>query len=184
MAANPASEDTQIEIGDKLNAIKDILLAPAAIVLNGLSDVNIENPTDGQTLKYNIVGHKWENIIPSGTTGYVDRGDPSSWDYSKTDFTTDGQWHVLNLSSIVPEGATVVHLSVYAYNAYAESWIFFCKKGIVNRTINREAMHVHHGGNIEYYESKWVACDSDRKIEYWMTNRTWGKIDLLVRGWM
>lgn len=115
---------------------------------------------------------------------YTDRGDPSSWDYSKADFTTDGEWHTLDLSGIVSEGATVVHLSVYAYNAYANSWIFFCKKGIVNRTFNREAFSIRQGGNVEYYESKWVACDEDRKIEYWMTDRDWGRLDMVVRGWI
>lgn len=159
-------------------------MSPGAILLTGLNDVNIDNPVNGQHLTYNLTAQKWENITPSGATGYVDRGDPSSWDFSKTDFTTDGEWHILNLSSIVPEGTTIVHLSVYAYNAYNESWIFFCKKGIVNREFNREPMHLQHGGNIEYYQSMWVACDSDRKIEYWMTNRDWGKIDVLVRGWM
>lgn len=52
------------------------------------------------------------NYVEEIDMAYIDRGDPPSWDYSKTDFTTDGQWHTLNLRSIVPEGASLVHLRV------------------------------------------------------------------------
>jgi hypothetical protein len=175
VAANPASEDIQMEI-------RDILLAPAAIILNGLNDVNIENPTDGQILKYNIIEHKWENIMPSGATGYTDRGDPSSADFSKTDFTIDGGWHILNLSSIVPEGAATVHFSIAALTAFNDQTIVFVKRGIVNKK-NGATIRVPHGAK-EYFKSDWVACDSDRKVEYWISPVTWITLDFLVRGWM
>lgn len=175
MAANPASEDTLMEI-------KDILQAPAAIVLNGLSDVNIENPTDGQTLRYNISAHKWENVMPSGATGYIDRGDPSSVDFSKTDFTIDGYWHVLDLSNIVPEGATLIHFSVAALVPFDDITMAFVKNGSVNKK-NGATIRVPHG-NKEYYKSDWVACDVNRKIEYWISDVTWTTLDVLVRGWL
>jgi len=178
----PATESTQSEIGAKLSDIKDILLTPAAIVLPGLNDVNIDNPTDGQHLIYNITTQKWENIVPEGATGYVDRGDPSSWDFAKTDLTADGQYHTLDLSNIVPEGATIVHLLIHALTASNNSLIIFRKKGNVNE-VNREILYVHHG-NSTYLDSKWVTCDADRKIEYWTTNVVWTSLDITVRGWM
>lgn len=113
---------------------------------------------------------------------YSDRGDPSSWDFSKTDFSTDGQWHVLDLSNIVPEGTMIVHLKIKAQIAYNNSIIAFCKKGITNK-LNGTTLMIRHGNN-EYYEEAWVACDADRKIEYWTSNRIWVILDMLVRGWI
>ena len=162
--------------------IKDILMSPGAILLTGLNDVNIDNPMNGQELTYQSDSQKWENVMPCGATGYTDRGDPSSYDFSKTDFTTDGEWHVLDLSVLVPEGTTLVHLLIGANTAYNNSWIRFCKKGSVNR-LNADWMSIRHG-NTENYESKWVACDADRKIEYWMSSRVWIQLDVLVRGWI
>lgn len=162
--------------------IKQILMSPGAIVLTGLNDVNINNPTDRQVLTFNESSDKWENIAPGGVGRYTDRGDPTSWDFSKTDFSTDGQWHVLDLSSIVPEGATVVHLKIKAQIAYNNSIIAFCKKGMTNK-LNGATLMIRHGNN-EYYEERWVACDVDRKIEYWTSNRTWVILDVLVRGWI
>ena len=41
---------------------------------------------------------------------YVKRGDPSSPDFTLTDFTTAGSWAALDLSSIVPAGVRLVHV--------------------------------------------------------------------------
>lgn len=124
-----------------------------------------------------------ETVLHSHPCGgsYNDRGDPASWDFSKTDFTADGQWHTLDLSDIVPEGATLIHLGVGAVIAYANSYIQFRKNGIVN-DINKKVIVILFG-NKEYYEEAWVACDANRKIEYWMSNRTWVQLDMVVRGW-
>ena len=161
---------------------KDILMAPGAITLSGLNDINIHNPNDGQLLRYNASSYLWENVVFPTGEGYTDRGDPPSYDFSKTDFTTDGEWHVLDLSGIVPEGTTLVHLLIGANTAYNNSWIRFCKKGLVNK-LNCAWVNVRHGNSL-YYKSKWVACDADRKIEYWMSNRTWIQLDVLVRGYI
>ncbi len=150
--------------------------------MKDITDVIANVPNEGDILKYNS-NEVWECSRESAPppVSYNDRGDPSSVDFSKTDFTTNGEWHVLNLSGIVPEGATLVHLLISANTAYNNSWIRFCKKGIVNK-INADWMSIRHG-NTENYESKWVACDADRKIEYWMSNQVWIQLDVLVRGW-
>ena len=46
-----------------------------------------------------------EWIIAQGylTKGYVKRDDPVNADFAMGDFTKDGTWHDLDLSSIVPE---------------------------------------------------------------------------------
>jgi hypothetical protein len=161
---------------------KDILMSPGAILLTGLNDVNIDNPMGGQNLTYNISNQKWENIMPCGVTGYTDRGDPSSVDFSKTDFSIDGNWHVLDLSEKVPEGATIVHFSIAALTAFNDQTIVFVKNGSVNKK-NGATIRVPHGAK-EYFQSDWVACDSDRKVQYWISDVAWTTLDFLVRGWM
>jgi len=152
------------------------------INLNDIVDVVVDTAVEADILKYNGNG-VWESgpaPAPSPVS-YNDRGDPSSWDFSKTDFTADGGYHVLDLSSKVPEGTTLVHLLVHALTAYNNSLIIFRKNGNIN-DVNREIIYVRHGNNT-YLESKWVACDADRKIEYWTTDVVWVSLDVMVRGW-
>ena len=155
-------------------------LIDSEVRMNDIVDVVADAPTEGQIIKRNSNG-LWEATDPPVPGSYVDRGDPASWDYSKADLTTDGQWHTLDLSSIVPEGATLVHLKIKAQIAYNNMIIGFCKKGIVNKQ-NGATLMIRHGNN-EYYEEAWVACDADRKIEYWTSDQTWVMLDILVRGW-
>ena len=58
---------------------------------------------------------------------YVDRGDPSSWDFQEGDLTTDNTWRDLDLSSIVPSGAVAVHLYVLIKDDTANKNIKFRK---------------------------------------------------------
>lgn len=118
------------------------------------------------------------NILPKS---YIDRGDAASWDFSKADFIIDGDWHVLDLSGIVPEGTSLIHLSIVAQSAYNDKVIKFCKCGNVNN-FNKELIGIQHG-NKEYYESRFIACDVDGKIEYWISSGYWPVLDVLIRGW-
>ena len=111
---------------------------------------------------------------------YIDRGDPSSYDFNETDFTTDLQWHDLDLSSIVPEGAKLVHIRV-RLACFDLAGLQFRKKGN-NNGINTAIMKLQVA-NIFYYEDLFVACDSDRKIQYLASNVTWDNLDVTIRGW-
>lgn len=117
------------------------------------------------------------------SVSYTDRGDPSSVDFSKTDFTADENWHVLDLSSIVPEGASLIHLSISALTEKKDknSTIVFCKKGISNK-LNVAKIGFHHGDK-EYFEDKFVVCDTERKIEYLISNVNWIILNVSIRGW-
>lgn len=154
--------------------------------MDDIVDVAATAPNGGEILRYNENDGNpiWEaGPIPTPCpVSYSDRGDPSSWDFSKTDFSTDGAYHTLDLSSIVPEGASLVHLLVHGLIAYNNSIIIFRKKGNIN-DVNREILYVRHG-NCTYLHSLWVACDAGRKIEYWMSDRTWVSLDVVVRGWI
>jgi len=112
---------------------------------------------------------------------FVDRGDPTSYDYAQTDLTIDGAWHDMSLSGIVPAGAKAILLegdieaSSVGYN------IKFRKNGNTN-TINHAGMETLRN-NEERHRTAIVACDENRVIEYKVDNQTWTTLNLVIRGW-
>jgi hypothetical protein len=122
-----------------------------------------------------------KNSITTSTGCYVDRGDPVAWDKSLIDFTTDGAWHDLDLSAIVPAGATAVVVLVYILDNAAGSEFDLKKAGV---TLPIDGI----GGVLPIFNqhmlfSGIVDCSIDRKIQYWATNTTWTDIYLVVTGW-
>lgn len=112
---------------------------------------------------------------------FVDRGDPSVYDYAKTDLTLDGAWHDLDLSSIVPAGAKAVFIVGHVEGNGIDWTIMFRKKGNTNE--------VNHGGmetiraNVERHRSSIVALDTNRVIQYKADNQAWATLDLGIRAW-
>jgi len=147
--------------------------------LNELEDVCIKSPFEGQMLKYNNTTENWKNV-ESPSALYYDRGDPVSEDFSVGDFTKDGVWYDLDLSSIVPEGATLVHLRVKLC-APSLAGIQFRKKGNVN--VVNVSMAKTQVANVYYYQDTYVICDSNRVIQYIVGPVSWTVIDVTVRGW-
>ena len=111
---------------------------------------------------------------------YVDRGDPSDYDFDKDDLTTDLTWRDLDLSSIVPEGAQLIHIRV-RLASFDLAGLQFRKKGNTN-TINTVTTKIQVA-NIYYYEDFFVACDNNRKIQYLASDVTWTNLDIAIRGW-
>lgn len=112
---------------------------------------------------------------------FADRGDPAANDYAVADLTTDGAWHDLDLSSIVPAGAKAVLLYVQILDNAASSLIVFRKNGIANSAnagvVSMQVANITNRADII------VACDTNRVIEYLATNTTWTSIGICVRGW-
>lgn len=111
---------------------------------------------------------------------YVDREDPSAYDFTKEDLTTDLQWHDLDLSSIIPEGVNLIHMKV-RLSAFELGGFQLRKKGNTN-DVNAATMKVQVA-NVYYYEDFFVTCDSNRKIQYLASNITWTNLDIVIRGW-
>ena len=112
---------------------------------------------------------------------YVDRGDPSAWDFETGDFTTDNTWRDLDLSSIVPAGATTIQFKIMIWHSAANHWMEFRKNG------NSNAYNVHEVRTQEawvYSEKAFrIPCDSNRVIEYRGENITFTGIVAVVQGW-
>lgn len=133
-------------------------------------------------LKYEASSEQWRNkTIEAIGHKYYDRGDPAAEDFSTADFTKDGTWHTLDLSSIVPEGTVMVYLRVRIQSNLANNAVSLRKHGNLY-DINRAVVALQVAMLI-YYQDKWVACDSNRKIEYHIPAGYWPIIDVSVRGW-
>jgi hypothetical protein len=117
----------------------------------------------------------------NGRINYVDRGDPSSVDFTLSSFTTDGDWHDLNLSSIVPANASFVKAAILINDGGVANNIRFRKKGNINNRVS--PVITIQVASISMTVDFTVPCDSDRVIEYLASSTTWTNIKLTVQGW-
>lgn len=111
---------------------------------------------------------------------FVDRGDPSSADWTQANLTMDSTWHELNLSAIVPAGAKAVFLRISFQDASINQELSFRKNGstyAVNRALTRTMI-----ANIAMYQDKIVACDVNRIIEYY-ANAGLDSVSITIAGW-
>jgi hypothetical protein len=118
--------------------------------------------------------------LGSGGHTYTDR-DASDWDFELGDFTTDAAWHDLDLSSIVPAGAVLVHMHVVVNDETPGNGIQFRKNGNTGGTC--VAFARVQAANVNNQEDMMVACDSNRVIEYAAHNTTFTNIVIAVKGW-
>jgi len=113
---------------------------------------------------------------------YVDRGDPAAFDFTLGNFTTDGGWHDLDLSGIVPAGTIAVDLRVQVQDELNTAAVNFRKKGNVN-TVNVLRCSTHYDDDL-LDTFGFVFCDVNRKIQYASNDLTFTAINFLVRGWL
>ena len=128
---------------------------------------------------------KWKVATGSGGMDYVDRGDPSAWDFDVTDFTADNTWRTFDLSSIVPSGAIAVHLMIYLRDDVANSEFLFRKNGNSNpHNAGRINTQV---ADIDIRQDIIVTCDANRVLQY--KAQTGGGsagftyVFVIIRGW-
>lgn len=118
---------------------------------------------------------------PHGRGDFIDRGDPSSYDFNTSDFITDGNEHELNLARIVPVGVAAVLLGTAVYDEIPDTVITFKKKGNVNNiNIALTAVIIK---NVVTYLDLICPIGDDRILIYKATNTAWTWIHLYVKGW-
>jgi len=112
---------------------------------------------------------------------FVDRGDPLAWDFTVGDFTDDNAWHDLDLSSIVPAGATSVLVKVNLESLQIEKKFELRRKdnasGYNTLAIWTQFSNVRIGGVFL------VPCNANRVIQYLANPATWSLINVNVNGW-
>jgi hypothetical protein len=110
----------------------------------------------------------------------VNRGDPAAWDF--TSLTTDGNWHDLDLSRIVPAGAVAVLLRADVNDDALGSYFQVRQKGNANlynsAVVRSQAASVTNDGT-------GIICfvGPSRVVEYAASNLTFVTLSVLVRGW-
>ncbi|MFA5763644.1 MAG: hypothetical protein WC915_02440 [archaeon] len=146
------------------------------------NDVNLGDSTHAFK-EINIAPNYDSGVMVGGTAtgGYVDRGDPSNWDFTTTDFIADSAWHDLDLSAIVPAGAKAVSIKLYVDKTVANRVVSLRKKGNTNTiagiTINTQS------ASFGIYGNGIVGCDSDQVVEYYAQSGAWPTFNLVVTGW-
>lgn len=147
--------------------------------------------TDAEKKEYNRrAAHGWQMsgynlFLKEALRGeyhmFVDRGDPASYDFVKTDFTIDGAWHDLDLSLIVPKIARAV-LLIGHVEGNGVDWTMQFKKYAQTNDINHGGMETLRA-NVERCRMMIVAMDKNQKVQYKADNENWTTLDLAVRGW-
>lgn len=111
----------------------------------------------------------------------VDRGDPDDWDFDKNDFTKDGTWRKLDLSSILPAGDIFVRLLLFSNEGIGNKRVLFRDPAKTNEINCMNAL------TYAFYKPRTlegvVKCNADSKIDYLIEAGNWQDLDLLVRGW-
>lgn len=124
---------------------------------------------------------KW--IVAQGYLlhSFVDRGDPVNHDFITGNFTKDFTWYELDLSGIVPAGATAVLIHVEARTALANAPFILRTAGNVNtRNVSFLTTQV---ANIAMTYDFVIPLDAARKIEYTLFPVVWPVVNLTVKGW-
>ena len=112
---------------------------------------------------------------------YVDRGDPSSVDFTKNTMGVRGAWTDLALSGIIPSGIVSVHVKMTMLATLPGGEFALRKNGNTN-AINIPIIYAAQN-SYTINQDAIVACDSDRKIEYYISAGAHPVVDLTIRGW-
>lgn len=112
---------------------------------------------------------------------FVDRGDPADHDYRTGDLTTDGAWHDMDLSGIVPAGARAVTLRVWLMDNLTAQAFVFRTNGNAN-AYNAAVVRLQ-AANTRISQDKIIALDANRVIEYFASNTVWNEYYITVKGW-
>jgi hypothetical protein len=112
--------------------------------------------------------------------GFVDRGDPSDYDWTESSFTFDSTWRDLDCSSIVPINTAAIAFRASITDDSTASYFALRKNGSAND--RNEDIIFTRIADIRYDSLMIVACDVDRVVEYRGTSGI-DNFDLVVRGW-
>lgn len=127
-------------------------------------------------------GANWASYWEAMIGGFVNRGDPAAQDKAVGDFTTDGNWYDLDLSSIVPAGVKAILLRISILDNLVNQVLFLRKNGNSN-SINSMQLRTQVANQRIHNSEAVITPDTNRVIEYWASNTVWTEINLTVAGW-
>jgi hypothetical protein len=113
---------------------------------------------------------------------FYPRGDITFADFTQDDLTTDGNWHLLDLSSIITsDNPFLVHITMHTYDNAANETLELRPYG-TSGNYNRFQLHTQVA-NIENDNTALLAIDNRKRVEYRVTNATIDHIEFIVTGW-
>ena len=113
---------------------------------------------------------------------FYPRGDLTFADFTEDDLTTDGNWHVLDLSTIITsDNPFLVHISMHIHDNASGETIELRPYG-TSGAYNRFQLHTQVA-NAEIDTVALLAIDSRKRVEYRVTDATIDHIELIVTGW-
>jgi len=128
-----------------------------------------------------ILNDFMQRAVGDNIVNYVDRGDPTAYDFTEASLTTDGTWVDLNLSAIIPVGTKAVLIYFEIKDDAVESYLSFRKNGNSN-VYNSLSQYTQVVSKYVSQEGI-VVVDNNRTIEYQASNLTFTNINVLIRGW-
>ena len=141
--------------------------------------------TWGTTLNAHInIEHATDGTHDQTKVGFIDRGDPATADFAKTDLTDDSEWNDLDLSDIINNvRAKAVLIGVNVIDNIAGSNVKFRKNGN-SQVINVGAVNIYNT-SLTISEHLIVACDTSQVIEINATPKPtdWNAINITVLAW-
>ena len=145
-----------------------------------LAGICAHDGTDWQKLKVDSEGRLEVSVVAGHE--YVDRGDPTDWDFTHADLNMDNNWYDLDLSGIITDSdAVLVHLRAVIKDASVDARLQFRENGNVNAynvaTLGTQIANVNMWGDL------WVALDENLVIEY-LATEVLDVVYGLVRGWL
>lgn len=113
----------------------------------------------------------------------IDRGDPGSDDFVLGDLTTDGAWHDLDLSAIVPAAAKEVKIKIIIQDDLVNGYFEVSTKGHSNIE-NVGVMRVQVAN--QKLSAQWTIPFNNypQIIQYKASNVTWTLIEICVMSWL
>ena len=100
--------------------------------------------------------------------------------FDQKDFIRDGEWHDLDLSSVIPEGAKIVMLDISVKNDIVSSFLKLRENGNINEVNIAEVRTLVAG--VWNSQEGWVACDENRMVEYSASPDI--LLHVKIRGWL
>lgn len=151
----------------------------------------IQSLTDPALVKLfrDIYDHLFTEQEPSTTVeqvsqtaaGFVDRGDPAAADWTEADLSlSTSQWADLDLSGVVPAGATLVALRVLVATTASAAGLQFREKGNSN-DYNVDQVDVVL--NQQNFGTVFVVPSSARVVQYRAVASTTLTAQITVGGW-
>lgn len=112
---------------------------------------------------------------------YIDRGDHGPIDWDITSMIVDGADHDLDMSSIIPAGATAVNLHLVGASTTITD-IFLLRPKSHPRVFGSCTIRPQIAGH-DFGERRVVGVDPDRIMTYKFTGVGWTNLKINVKGW-